>query len=349
MMTSKERVRLAVRHKQPDRVPVNFEAMDYVKDKILKAKNLSCYDDILDYYEVDIADCSPDYCGKKLRSWNENGLNISETVYGYLMSEHDSCGEKHSIVHKYPFDKETTVKDILNFDWINPDMFDYESVKRKCNKHKNRAMQFGHEGPFQLATFLMSMEDIFEKMILESDVAHALYDRFVQFELEYYERIFMAADGQADILRPHDDYGTQISMLFSVPMWKEFFEENTKKLVKLAHKYNAFYQQHSCGAIRDIIPSLIECGVDILEPIQKVKGMEIESLKKDFGGKLSFHGGIDTQFVLPRYTAKEVAQEVNHYINILGKGGGYILMASQWYESDVPLENIDAIYRAHRN
>ena len=87
------------------------------------------------------------------------------------------------------------------------------------------------------------------KMSIEPEVAKRLFDRFVEFELEYYERVLMACDGQIDILRPHDDYGTQISTLFSVGMWNEFFRDNTKKLADLAHKYKAFYQQHSCGRI----------------------------------------------------------------------------------------------------
>ena len=348
-MNSKERVRAAIEHKQPDRVPVNFEAMDYVKDKILKSHNLNSYDGIYDFYEIDILDCSPDYIGKELKTYTKNGKTITEAVYGCKYVSCESGGEIHKVVYEYPFDENTTKEDILNYNWINPDWFDYESVKRKCAKNPKKAFQFGHEGPFQLSTFLMPMETLFEKMILEPDVAHALYDRFVQFELEYYERILIAGDGQIDILRPHDDYGTQISSLFSIPMWEDYFMENTKKLVNLAHKYGAFYQQHSCGAIRSIIPSLIKCGVDILEPIQKVVGMGIDSLKKDFGDKLCFHGGIDTQFVLPCSTPEEVAKETRHYIDVLGKNGGYILMASQWFESDVPIENIDAMYRVRRD
>lgn len=348
-MTSKERVRCAIQHKQPDRVPVNFEAMDYVKDKIVKAHHLSGHENIYDMYEVDIRDCSPDYIGKKLNQYEENGRVIIETVYGCKMVQCDSAGETHQVVYEYPFNEDTTVEDILNYNWINPDWFDYESVKRKCDKYKDKALQFGHEGPFQLSTFLMNMEILFEKMILEPEVAHTLYNRFVQFELEYYERILIAGDGQIDILRPHDDYGTQNSLLFSVPMWEEYFEENTKKLTALAHKYGAYYQQHSCGAVRDIIPSLIKCNVDILEPLQKVKGMEIEGLKRDFGDKICFHGGIDTQFVLPHYTPKQVEEETKRYIEVLGEDGGYILMASQVFESDVPVENIDAIYKTRRN
>ncbi|MEI8205891.1 MAG: uroporphyrinogen decarboxylase family protein [Kiritimatiellales bacterium] len=348
-MTSKERVRCAVGHKQPDRIPVNFEAMVYVKDKIVREHGLSGHEDIYELYEVDIRDCSPDYVGPELKRQIENGRVICETVYGCKMVECQSGGETHSVVCEYPFNEKTTVQDILNYDWINPDWFDYESVKCKCARYKDKALQFGHEGPFQLSTFLMSMETLFEKMILEPDVAHALYNRFVQFELEYYERILVAGDGQIDILRPHDDYGTQQGLLFSVPMWEEYFLENTRKLAELAHRYGAFYQQHSCGAVREIIPSLIKAGADILEPLQKVKGMEIEKLKHDFGAQICFHGGIDTQFVLPHSTPEQIEEETRHYIDVLGKGGGYILMASQCFESDVPVKNIDAIYRTARN
>ena len=188
------------------------------------------------------------------------------------------------------------------------------------------------------------MDVLFEKMIIEPEVAQALFDRFVQFELEHYERIFMACDGQADILRPHDDYGTQISLLFSKDMFREFFAENTKKLTALAHKYGAFYQQHSCGAVHDFIPLFIECGVDILEPLQKVQGLEPERLAQEFGGKIAFHGGVDTQGVLPFGTPEEVRQSAKHLVNTLGVNGGYILMASQSIESDVPTANIDALF-----
>lgn len=88
----------------------------------------------------------------------------------------------------------------------------------------------------------MNMEEFFVLMLEEPEVAKYILDKMVAFELEYYKRIFEAAEGRIDILRPHDDYGTQLSLLFSVDMWREFFEENTKKLVDLAHQYDVFYQ-----------------------------------------------------------------------------------------------------------
>lgn len=348
-MTSKERVRSALLHKQPDRVPVNFEAVITVKENLCKKYGYSETDKIYDKFEIDIREVLPKYIGKPFKTWKQ-GLDTYTTVhYGCTFVTHWSGKEYHEVVAKYPFNDATTIDDIDKFNWISPDDFDYENIKIQCNKIKDKAIIFGHEGPFQLSTFLMNTDDLLVKMAIEPEVAKKLYNRFVQFELEYYERVLIAGGGQIDILRPHDDYGTQNSMLFSIDMWKDFFEENTIKLVNLAHKYGAFYQQHSCGAISSIIPNLISCKVDSLEPIQKVKGMEIDILKKKYGDKLCLHGGIDTQKLLPNGNVKDVEKEVEYFIKTANINGGYILMGSQGYEADIPLENIEAIYKANRN
>lgn len=148
----------------------------------------------------------------------------------------------------------------------------------------------GHPGSFQIATFLKNMDKLFDDMALEQKFGQKIYDKMIEFEFDYYERILQAGQGLIDILRLHDDYGTQICSLFSVDMWRQFFKENTKKLVNLAHKYGAFYQQHSCGAVQAIIPELIVCGVDVLEPLQKVNGLEVTVLQEKFGGKICFQG-----------------------------------------------------------
>lgn len=85
-----------------------------------------------------------------------------------------------------------------------------------------------------------------------------------------------------------------------------------------------------------------------MEPLQKVEGLEPQSLYQEFVGKIAFHGGIDTQNLLPNGTPEQVRKEVAHYINSLHHNGGYILMASQNFEGDVPIENIEAVYSADR-
>ena len=303
LMTSKERVRAAITHQNPDQIPAAFEAVHSVVQKLLHHYHFTSYDQLLDKFQIDIVPVSPRYIGPPLKENNNDP---------------------------------------------GPDWFDYSEITRQCRKYPDKAIITGHEGPFQIVTFLIPMDEFFMLMIDSPEVAKRILERMLEFELEYYRRILEAGNGLIDIIRPHDDYGTQISLLFSVDMWREFFMENTKKLTALAHRYNAFYQQHSCGAVRPLIPDFIDCGVDVLEPLQKVKGLEPESLWEAFGGKITFHGGIDTQKVLPYGTPKEVARETAYYMKSLHHNGGYILMASQCFEGDVPVENIEAVYQVPR-
>ena len=343
-MTSKERVRTAILHQQPDRVPTNFECVSSVMGNLLKRYDFDNEEQVLQKFGIDMRGVSPTYIGPELKTYHENGSLIEENFWGWKNKLHWTGMEYNSIVCYFPLNELDTVEQLENYRWPSPDWFDYESVKYQCEKYKDKAIIMGHEGPFQIATFLRSMDKLLIDMALVPDFAHMIYNKMLEFELEYYERIFIAADGQIDILRTHDDYGTQISLLFSMDMWRDYFKKNTKKLTALAHKYGAFYQQHSCGAVRPVIPELIDCNVDILEPVQKVKGLEPEGLKRDFGDQIAFHGGIDTQGVLPFGKPEDVIRETKHFIDPLNVRGGYILMASQSFESDVPPENIEAMY-----
>ena len=125
--------------------------------------------------------------------------------------------------------------------------------------------------------------------------------------------------------------------------------DNFKKICNLAHSYNIQVMMHSCGAIFEIIPMLIQAGVDILDPVQvTAKGMEPKKLKKSFGDQIIFHGGIDTQQILPKGTSDQVKQHCIDTINIFGKNGDYIFAPSQVLCPDIPVENIDVMYRTAR-
>jgi uroporphyrinogen decarboxylase len=343
-MTSKQRVRTAVSHLVPDKVPANFEAIDSVAERLLKHYGYSDIEQLYQRFDIDIRPVSPKYIGPELKFYHDGSELVRENFWGTLKKRCWTGKDYSWVTCHYPLEDINTLEELDNYQWPSIDWFDFESIKLQCEKYKDRAIIMGHEGPFQHLCSLRSMDKLFVDMALNPEFAEKLYDRAMDFVLEYYEKIFLAADGQIDILRPHDDYGTQISLLFSVEMWKDYFKENTKRLADLAHKHGAFYQQHSCGAIRPLIPEFIECGVDILEPVQKVDGLEPEGLKWDFGDKLSFQGGIDTQGILPFGTSDDVKKETRYYIDTLSTNGGYILMASQKFEGDIPVENIEAMY-----
>lgn len=349
-MNSRERVRAAVKCGNPDRTPAAFEAVPVVTSRLMKEYGFSCVDQLYDKFQIDIAAIHSSYIGPELKeSRNARGDLVRETYWNYEETMYTTDIDTYFTTTRYPLHGCETIADVDKMMvWPNPDWFDYEHIKRQCEHYKDKAIIFGHEGPFQIVTFLISMEEFFVLMMEEPDVAKYILKRMSDFEMEYYERTLIAADGQIDFIRPHDDYGTQISMLFSIDMWREFFKENTKKLVDLAHKYGSFYQQHSCGAVAPLIPELIDCGVDVLEPLQKVPGLYPEDLK-EYKGKICFHGGIDTQDLMPHGTPEQINAEARRYMEQLGKGGGYILMSSQGLEPDVPTRNIEALFEADRD
>ena len=116
--------------------------------------------------------------------------------------------------------------------------------------------------------------------------------------------------------------------------------------VEKAHKHDKKFLLHVCGAVRPLLPMIIDAGVDVLEPIQiRAEGMEPEGLKRDFGKDLCFYGGIDLQRVLCRGTPQAVSDEVKRLIDVLGKDGGYIVGPGHTYiQIDAPMENIIAMY-----
>ena len=349
-MTSKERVRAAIRHEKPDRVPAAYEAVGPVNEKLLKHYGYTNMDQLLERYQVDIVPVGPRYIGPELKTRkNSRGELVVTSFWGHESTLHATGVDTYPVTTHFPLAGMETIDDVKKgYRFPSPDWFDYASLAEQCARYPGKALIFGHEGPFQMVTFLMDMEEFFLLMVDHPETARYILDQMVAFELEFYRRCFEAAGGRLDILRPHDDYGTQISLLFSVEMWREFFSENTRRLVRLAHEYGAFYQQHSCGAVAPIIPELIACGVDVLEPLQKVPGLYPQELKARYEGQLTFHGGIDTQSLLPRGTPEQVQREARAYMELLGAHGGYILMASQGFEGDVPLENIEALYSVSR-
>jgi uroporphyrinogen decarboxylase len=138
----------------------------------------------------------------------------------------------------------------------------------------------------------------------------------------------------------------QTGTFMSVEMFKEFIAPYFSERIAHTKKYTgAFYQHHTCGSVHSLIPTLVKCGVDILNPIQPgTYMMEPEQLKKDYGSVISFWGGIDTQQLLPRSTVEEVKREVEKILAVMGTDG-YILSPAHCIQQDVPIENIAAIYR----
>jgi uroporphyrinogen decarboxylase len=151
-----------------------------------------------------------------------------------------------------------------------------------------------------------------------------------------------------DWLWTGDDVGGQLGMFMSPKTWRELIRPHLADIVSVGKAHGLWVAFHCCGAIRPIIPDLIEIGIDVLNPVQcNCPGMDPLQLKKEFGDRLAFMGGVDTQDLLPNGSPDEVFRATSHLVQGMTlDGGGYILAASHAIPPETPLENIFAMYAA---
>ncbi len=153
-------------------------------------------------------------------------------------------------------------------------------------------------------------------------------------------------DSEVDGIYFSDDWGDNKDLLIDPGTWRELWKPLYRELFGRTREAGKHVWIHSCGNVTKIVPDLIELGLNVLNPIQP-KAMDVEQLAKDYGGKLCFYGGVDVQDTLPHGTPEDVRKEVKYYIDTFGRfNGGYIGGVSHTVISDVPLENIVALYAA---
>lgn len=340
-MNSKQRVIRTIKRQGVDRVPVDFSATETVIRELYSYYKTDNYDCLLQHLGIDFRRVEPDYVGPELRKYEDGSFN---DVWGCRRKK--MPGDYDAIVN-YPLNEAKTVEEIRNYKWPDPDWFDYSKIPEKCKKYNEFAIIGGLFSSYQIATHIRDMEHVSLDMALQPSLAEALYSEYATFYLEFSRRILDAADAMIDIYLLVDDFGAQDGLLFSPDMIKKFMFPNLTQAVHLGKKYGCYIMFHSCGSVRKLIPDLIDLGIDILDPIQvSAAGMDLERLKGDFGAKLCFHGGIDTQDLLPYGTPEKVKREVKRLDKIFSRDGGYIVAPSQDFQDDVPVENILALYAA---
>ncbi len=252
-------------------------------------------------------------------------------------------------------DEDLTIADMEAFAWPDPDqpaMFDGLAEQAR---HLNETTDYvvGADGIkvgiLQTASQLCGYDRLFTDFALNPELAHALLGRLSSVINEMYRR-YMAAVGQhVQVVVITDDQGTQKSLMVSPRMFRTFIKPYLKSLVEtIKAAADVKVLMHCDGAIVPILPDLIEIGVDIINPVQTVVvGLEDTfALKERFGEKITFHGGLDVQQVVPNATPESLYGEVGRRLYDLGRGGGYILAPCHNLSFDVPPANVLALFDA---
>jgi uroporphyrinogen decarboxylase len=197
---------------------------------------------------------------------------------------------------------------------------------------------------FEMYWRLRGMENTILEMATDPELTHEMFRRCADFAFELSQR---ACDQFAlDWLFLGDDVASQLSMMMSPQTWRSLIKPHLARIAGIGKQKGLWVAYHCCGALKPIIPDLIEIGIDVLNPVQcNCPGMEPLDLKAEFGKQISFMGGVDTVGVLPCGTVEEVRRATRRLLEgMTGDGGGYILAASHTIPPETPDDNIFAMY-----
>ncbi len=358
-MDSRERVALALNHEEPDRVPIDYWGTSEITAMLLARYGYASKEELLRRFGVDFRYVEgPTYIGPepvvRADGAKEDHFGVPRRPVTY--GEGQQSGT-YSEVTEYPLEKMTSVDEILRYPkWPRAEWFDYEPVREQARRAREQEKVVVFMGDrlnrcaqLKPAMYVRGVEQILLDLLMGEDIARAVFGRIADFYCDYLRRTLEAADGNIDIVFTGDDFGTQDNTFMPDETWRRLLKEGFTRFIDIGHEFGCKVAHHTCGCIVSLIPDFIECGLDILNPIQPdTRGMDYSQIKAAFGRDISFHGAISIQKTLPHGSPEDVRNEVKDRVERLAAGGGLILSTAHNIQVDTPVANVEALFEAYR-
>jgi uroporphyrinogen decarboxylase len=337
-VNSRDRVLTTFAHEEPDRVPcwcgASVEFWDKCK-RTLKVDDeglrLRFCDDFRRVFSRYVGPERPLRPG--VTSITPFGIEREGIGYGQPMG-HPLTGATLEQVHAYS--------------WPDPAWWDVSRIRGEAEAYGGGYAILGGEwSPFWHDLIdLLGMENAYLTMYDSPEIIDALVEHLVDFYFEVTLRTFEAAGDAIDIFFIGNDLGSQNGPLLGEDLFRRFLMPGLKRLVDLGHDYRLEVMMHCCGGFRELIPALVEIGLDGLHALQPCcRGMDLAALKADFGDKIVLNGGIDSHHVLIAGNVDQVRAETRRVLDIMMPGGGYIAGASHdTILEETPIENVLAMF-----
>lgn len=342
-MNLRDRALAAMNHELPDAVPAHhmfFEAMeDYVRKS--PYENAAA---LLDAWEVGAYRLG--FVGPQ---WNgPMKTNAKGEPLDYFGCDMETFNTPFNDRIRRPLSHAETVADVENYDWPDPMHADFSPMRAPLEAQTNYLRVWGTWQPvFCRLSMLFGMERTMMHMALKPELIEAALAHIDHFYSGFYQKMVDSIGDCLDAVGYGDDFAGQDKLLIQPEAWRRLFKPIWIKWFGIAKARGLRVWMHSCGAIREVLPDLVDAGLDIWETVQAhLPGNEPESLKRDFGRHLCFAGGINTQHVLSQGTPAEVRNHVHERIRVLGRGGGYLCGPCHTVLADTPFENVDMLYRS---
>lgn len=368
-MTHRERMLAALSHQQPDMVPIDMggsvdssisvAAYERLKSHFgVSAENRVCHmmmqvvepdETILQKLDIDTRSINPgplegtrfldDY--SYIDPW---GIERVKPEGGYYYDQ-----------LKYPLSGKLTIKQICDYPWPDPD---HPAIVENLNEritwvreNTDCATVLNIPAPFvHPSQYLRGFQDWYMDMIRDPKLLEVLFDAVLEVTMQITRNILKEVGQEVDIIFNSDDLGAQNGLQFSREHYLKFIQPRHKKFFDLVKSMSpAKIVFHSCGSIVSIMDDLIDMGIDCINPVQtSAAGMDPIELKKKWGDKLAFWGGVDSLNVLPKGSSSDVKKTVEQLVEELGENGGFILGSVHNIQPDVPVENIITMFEHAR-
>ena len=359
VQTSRERVFAAMNHTEVDRVAVMYRGLPETDAKLCEHLGLGPVDEhwmeLVERLGVDLLSggstmgrytrLSPEYTGEMD---GQGSLFHLDFVWGLFPEE------VHAPTHTYvdwrdpPMASFTSVRQIEEYPSPRIEDFDFASmaVDERLTKH-SLASSGRMNHIFTLAARLRGMDRLLMDMAAEPIMAEAVINKVSEFAVEFNRKALEQVGSDLDFYGLWDDVAMQDGMIMSPAQWNRYLKKWYTILYADAKKHDLKVLYHCCGSFHPIIPTLIDIGVDVLDPVQtSAREMDLRTLKSRYGSNVCWHGGIDVQQLLPHGTVSDVRRAVREAKELFGHDGGIILGPSHETTPDTPVENILAIYDA---
>ncbi|MCC7353433.1 MAG: hypothetical protein IT330_06700 [Anaerolineae bacterium] len=366
-MNSRERVLCALNHEEPDRVPIFFGTSSPTSMLAPAYERLKAYLGIqweprllsktFQYAQLDEEVMTRFGSDGRLISARAGPAvlrrEVSETclIDDWGITWEQKPGSLYYEVAEAPL-RHATIDDLETYPWpdlSHPSRFVglAEEARRLREETPYAVVALGYLSTFEQIHVMRGLENWLLDLVGDSEFALALLRKVTDLMISGVIPYLEAIGPYIDLITFSDDLGSQQGPLISPKMYRKMvkpFQAEVIAAIKARSQARIFF--HSCGNVYPLIGDLIDIGVDVLNPVQVSAGDmgDTARLKREFGDRICFCGGIDTQSVLPRGTPEEVRAEVRQRIKDLAPGGGYFLAAVHAIQPDVPPENVCAMF-----
>ncbi len=374
-MNSRERIRQTLNHREPDRIPFDLGGTGLSTIHVVAYRNLRRYlglpavepevafvaeqlvrvdEDLAERLEADVRPVLPGLPSTFAYRFHEEGNYRSYYDEWGIGWRKPLDGGLYYDMYHHPLARATAVDELLAYPFPDPlDEGRLAPLRKQAEAARARGKAVALAGPCagiaEVYSWLRGYEEYYVDLVRHKDWVGALLNRLVEFKSAYWERALAEIGDLVEIVVEADDLGGQHAPLMSPRTYRQVIQPWHKRLfsfIKAQAPVKVFY--HTCGAVRPLLPDLIEAGIDILNPVQiSAAGMDLKELKCDFGRELVFWGGgVDTQRVLGTATPAEIKDHVQRNIEALAPGGGFVFAAVHDIQANVPPENIMAMWEA---